>query len=269
MERSEILTAMAELKLYGMKAAFDEIIGTAVKRQHEPTRIVGDLLTAEISEKQARSIRYQIATAKLPLAKDVDDFAFDGTPINQTLVRDLACGNFVDRSLRSWGSSASTLLGAWTNLSQCRTTASKTKAREAGGGVVVSCCNAPAVFCRVGVIRHTLEHHVPQASRRPPPKLAVDRVPAAQLIRQIPPGRAGAGDPEDRIHHPARVRRRATPQRTASFTNRAKNAHSSSLKRLQITADLSLKISFESHSTALGKFPSRALSTRPRTHRQT
>ena len=28
MERSEILTAMAELKLYGMKAAFDEIIGT-------------------------------------------------------------------------------------------------------------------------------------------------------------------------------------------------------------------------------------------------
>ena len=26
MERSEILTAMAELKLYGMKSAFDEII---------------------------------------------------------------------------------------------------------------------------------------------------------------------------------------------------------------------------------------------------
>ena len=43
MERSEILTAMAELKLYGMKAAFDEIITTAVKRQHEPQRIVGDL----------------------------------------------------------------------------------------------------------------------------------------------------------------------------------------------------------------------------------
>ena len=85
----------AELKLYGMKAAYDEIIGTAVKRQHEPTRIVGDLLTAEISEKQARSIRYQIAIAKLPLAKDVDDFAFDGTPINETLVRDLASGNFV------------------------------------------------------------------------------------------------------------------------------------------------------------------------------
>jgi len=32
MERSEILTAMAELKLYGMKIAYDEIIATAVKR---------------------------------------------------------------------------------------------------------------------------------------------------------------------------------------------------------------------------------------------
>ncbi len=95
MERTEILTTMSELKLYGMKAAFDEIITTAVKRQHEPQHIVGDLLTAEITEKQARSIRYQITIAKLPLAKDVDDFRFANKPINETLVRDLASGNFL------------------------------------------------------------------------------------------------------------------------------------------------------------------------------
>jgi DNA replication protein DnaC len=95
MERSEILTAMGELKLYGMKAAFDETIATAVKRQHEPQRVVGDLLTAEIAEKQARSIKYQITIAKLPLAKDIEDFSFDGTPINQTLARDLAGGDFL------------------------------------------------------------------------------------------------------------------------------------------------------------------------------
>ena len=95
MERSEILGAMGELKLYGMKAAFDEIISTAVKRQHGPSRVVGDLLQAEISEKQARSIKYQITISKLPLARDVDEFVFDGTPINETLVRDLASGNFI------------------------------------------------------------------------------------------------------------------------------------------------------------------------------
>jgi DNA replication protein DnaC len=95
MERAEILAAMSELKLYGMKAAFDEIIAAAVKRQHEPQRIIGDLLSAEISEKQARSIRYQITIAKLPLAKDLTEFRFDDRPINAALVRDLASGNFL------------------------------------------------------------------------------------------------------------------------------------------------------------------------------
>jgi DNA replication protein DnaC len=78
-----------------MKAAFDEIMTTAVKRQHEPQHIVGDLLKAEINEKQARSIKYQLTIAKLPLAKDLDDFQFEGTPINQTLVHDLASGGFI------------------------------------------------------------------------------------------------------------------------------------------------------------------------------
>jgi len=95
MERTEILATMGELKLYGMKAAFDEIITTAIKRQHEPQRVVGDLLSAEITEKQARSIKYQISIAKLPLAKDLDDFTFADTPINEVLVRDLAGGNFL------------------------------------------------------------------------------------------------------------------------------------------------------------------------------
>ena len=95
MERSDILDMMGNLKLYGMKAAFDEIVTIAVKRQHEPQRVVGDLLKAEIAEKQARSIKYQLTIARLPLAKDVDDFGFEGTPINQDLVRDLAGGAFL------------------------------------------------------------------------------------------------------------------------------------------------------------------------------
>jgi DNA replication protein DnaC len=95
MERSEILEAMGGLKLFGMRSAYDEIVATAVKRQHEPQRVVGDLLSAELSEKQARSIRYQIAVAKLPLAKEIEEFVFTETPINETLVRDLAAGDFL------------------------------------------------------------------------------------------------------------------------------------------------------------------------------
>jgi DNA replication protein DnaC len=95
MERTDVLELMTRLKLYGMRAAYDEVMTTGIKRRHEPPRIVGDLLSAEIAEKQARSIKYQLTIAKLPLAKDIDDFNFAGTPINQTLIRDLAGGAFL------------------------------------------------------------------------------------------------------------------------------------------------------------------------------
>ena len=95
MERQEILAIMDELKLAGMRAAFDEIVANGLKRQHPVPRIVGELLKAEIAEKQARSIKYRLSIAKLPLAKELADFEFAGTPINEALVRELAAGTFL------------------------------------------------------------------------------------------------------------------------------------------------------------------------------
>mgnify|MGYP002682275375 CR=1 FL=1 len=86
---------MGSLKLYGMRSAYDEVMAAGIKRQHEPPRVVGDLLSAEIAEKQARSIKYQLTVAKLPLAKDIEEFDFTGTPINEGLVRSLHAGSFV------------------------------------------------------------------------------------------------------------------------------------------------------------------------------
>lgn len=45
----------------------------------------------------ARSIKYQMTIAKLPLAKEVDEFSFEETPVNETLVRDLASGEFLEQ----------------------------------------------------------------------------------------------------------------------------------------------------------------------------
>lgn len=76
---------MGKLRLYGMRAAYDEVLTTAVKRQHEPQQIIGDLLTAEIREKQARSVKYQMTIAKLPLAKELEEFNFEAAvalPLN-------------------------------------------------------------------------------------------------------------------------------------------------------------------------------------------
>ena len=95
MERTEVLAMMGQLRLHGMKSAYDELLATALKRQHQPQRFAGALLKAEISEKQARSIKYQLTIAKLPLAKDIDAFTFVDTPVNEALLRDLASGHFI------------------------------------------------------------------------------------------------------------------------------------------------------------------------------
>ena len=95
MERHEILEMMGTLKLAGMRHAYDDVITDAVKRQHVPSRVVADLLKAEIDEKQARSIKYQMTIAKLPLAKEIAAFDFAATPINEGLVKDLATGGFI------------------------------------------------------------------------------------------------------------------------------------------------------------------------------
>lgn len=79
-----------------MRATYDEVLTTAIKRQHEPQQIIGDLLTAEIGEKQARSVKYQMTIAKLPLAKELEEFDFEATEVNETLIRDLAGGDFLD-----------------------------------------------------------------------------------------------------------------------------------------------------------------------------
>ncbi len=108
MERHQILEGMGELKLTGMRHAYDEVVADAVKRQNPVPRVVGDLLTAEIDEKQARSIRYQMTIAKLPLAKEIVGFDFATTPINEGLVRELAGGGFLasQRNPRWWAAPA-------------------------------------------------------------------------------------------------------------------------------------------------------------------
>jgi hypothetical protein len=70
------------------------VLSNGLKRQQPAQDIVGSLLQAEIAEKQARSIRYQVAVAKLPLIKELAEFDFSDTPINEGLVRDMTmyCG---------------------------------------------------------------------------------------------------------------------------------------------------------------------------------
>jgi len=95
MERHELLEMMRELQLSGMKAAYDEVLREALRCGHAIQRILGDLLKAELAEKRARSIRYRLAAAKLPLVKELAEFDFKASPVNAALVRELHAGGLL------------------------------------------------------------------------------------------------------------------------------------------------------------------------------
>jgi len=96
MERHEILDAMSELKLYGMRASFDEVAGKGLARRDEIYPLIASLIRAERTHRQARSISYRIGGAKFPVLKDIDKFVFADTPVDEGQVRELASGTFLD-----------------------------------------------------------------------------------------------------------------------------------------------------------------------------
>ena len=96
MERHQIIEAMTSLKLYGMRASFDEIAGKGLGRREELYPLLASLVRAEITHRQSRSINYRISSAKFPMLKDLDDFVFTKTTVDEGQVRELANGEFLD-----------------------------------------------------------------------------------------------------------------------------------------------------------------------------
>ena len=95
MLREQLLDAMGSLKLYGMRSVLDEVLVTGTRQRSTPERIVLELLNAEQAERKAKSIRYRLAQAKFPTAKDLDQFDFSVSPVNEMQVRSLYDGQFL------------------------------------------------------------------------------------------------------------------------------------------------------------------------------
>jgi DNA replication protein DnaC len=94
-QRHEMIETFAQLGLKGMAGAFDETVTTGIQRNRTAMEILADLLKAETAHRQAASIRYRLTAAKLPVMKDLTAFTFEGSPINEGLVRSLYDGAFL------------------------------------------------------------------------------------------------------------------------------------------------------------------------------
>jgi DNA replication protein DnaC len=96
MERHDMLLKLKALKLHGMAAAFDEVIDEGTKRSRTPFDVLGRLLAAEDSERHARSMRYQMTVARFPEYRELANFDFAESPVNEQQIRMLHEGDFFD-----------------------------------------------------------------------------------------------------------------------------------------------------------------------------
>ncbi len=95
MLREQLLESMCSLKLHGMKSVFDEVLVTGIRQRSTPEKILLELLNAEQAEREAKSIRYRLGQARFPAAKDLDQFDFSASPVNEMQVRSLYEGQFL------------------------------------------------------------------------------------------------------------------------------------------------------------------------------
>jgi len=97
MLRNDILTMLTTLKLSGIQDVFDEVMAKGRKAHWATEKIIMELLKAEAAERHVRSIRYRMGHAKFPVVKDLDDFIFKASGVNEKQIRSLYDGSFIDK----------------------------------------------------------------------------------------------------------------------------------------------------------------------------
>lgn len=94
--RENILSALSELQLNGMRAAYDEIAAGAQKSRNTPERFFLSLLEAEIVDRETRSMRYRLSQARFPALKELEHFDFAAAKPDESRIRRLHHGDFIN-----------------------------------------------------------------------------------------------------------------------------------------------------------------------------
>jgi len=95
MLNNDLLLMLRNLKLYGMAETFTELNQQPGFSQLTKESLLSELAKAEIADRKARSINYQMGIAKFPLYRDIDSFNFDSSEVNEEQIRTLHEGHFI------------------------------------------------------------------------------------------------------------------------------------------------------------------------------
>ncbi len=93
----ELETELKALKLYGMAAAYAEIVGqTGHGTLLASDGILRQLLQAEVEDRQIRSVRYQLQSARFPIHRDLAGFDFEVAKVDRSLIDQLSGCDFIE-----------------------------------------------------------------------------------------------------------------------------------------------------------------------------
>jgi DNA replication protein DnaC len=96
MLREKILDKLRELRLEGMRSAYDEVSSIGQKQGHTAEKVLLSLLEAESVERETRGLRYRLSQAKFPIQKEVSDFDFTASQLDASRIGELCAGEFLE-----------------------------------------------------------------------------------------------------------------------------------------------------------------------------
>jgi DNA replication protein DnaC len=95
MLRESILNLPKELNFDGMREAYDEIMAAGQKHGDTPEKVILSLLEAEMTERAGRNLRYRLGVAKFPAQKELEQFDFEASEVNSSMMKKLSEGEFL------------------------------------------------------------------------------------------------------------------------------------------------------------------------------
>ena len=90
------MISLKALHLYGMATAWTELQAEMPRQAHRPETWMERLITAEQTDRQLKSLRYQLKSARFPIHRDLLGIDWAETPLLQTVVEQLATAAFME-----------------------------------------------------------------------------------------------------------------------------------------------------------------------------
>jgi len=93
--REKIMESLKELRLAAFRRVYDEVLDRCIRGKKSPEDFLSELLEQEISSRRTSALRTRIKNAKFPQIKDLDNFQFAESKVDEVTIRHMYEGGFL------------------------------------------------------------------------------------------------------------------------------------------------------------------------------